>query len=96
MLSYTIEIRNNDNVSKQVIDTNINLKETKDGYIASGDIIEEFENDNNDKHQRYICFNLNKPLILKGNLIVNGYVNSDFPLKVTGLYKVGDRYESNN
>ena len=43
-------------------------------------------------NERNLNINLDKPLTVTGNLIVNGFVKSQFPVKVKGQYLVGSQY----
>lgn len=78
---------------KKIVDTGLELRESKDRYEVTGNI-SEWLNKTKDKNDRYICFDLDKLLVIDGNVVVNGYINTNFPIKVKGIYKVGDKYEN--
>lgn len=91
---YTKEIREKNGVtSSEEVDTGVVLQEKSKSYEVSTNI-SEWEDEEGDKNERYLCIDLDKPLVIKGDVRVNGYINCSMGLKVKGVYRVGDRYET--
>jgi hypothetical protein len=71
------------------------LKETSKYYEYHNDIVFWDDNNINDKKNRLLSIELDKPLKIYGDFIVNGYVRTLHPFSVQNnhIYKVGDNYK---
>ncbi len=78
-----------------VIDVNTpGLVDSGKAYTLHGDLSYWTDEDVATIRERVLNINLNKPLTLTGGLVVNGFVKSQFPVKVKGQYLVGSKYAS--
>lgn len=72
------------------------LVDTGKSYTLHGDLSYWEDEPVATIRERMLNINLDKPLTMTGALVVNGFVKTQFPIKVKGQYLVGSKYEASN